>query len=94
MKKYVILLLVALGFMGCVNNTLMEIEGKLSVKGLSANTYLAIQDSKTKRNYKIQNQENFNLIDRQKQTVRVKAILIKEAVGPGFPAVIKVVEVK
>ncbi len=33
-------------------------------------------------------------MQKQNQTVKVEAILIKKAIGPGFPAVIEVVEVK
>lgn len=89
-----ILVLVALGFMGCANSADMEIEGKLSVKGSEPHSYLSIKDTQSKKNYKIQNKESFDLMHKQKQTVKIRAKFIKEAVGPGFPAVIRVVEVK
>jgi uncharacterized protein YcfL len=94
MKKYMILVLVALGFMGCAKSTDMEIEGKLSVKGSEPHSYLSIKDTQSKTSYKIQNRESFDLTTKQKQTVKIRAKLVKEAVGPGFPAVIEVVEVK
>lgn len=94
MKKYIILVLIALGFMGCAKSTDMEIEGKLSVKGSEPHSYLSIKDTQSKKNYKIKNQESFDLMGKQKQIVKIRAKLIKEAVGPGFPAVIEVVEVK
>jgi len=94
MKKYIILGFTALGFMGCTQSNDLDLEGRLAVKGSSVHTYLVIEDKKSHKNYKIQNKENFNLMNRQKQTVKIKAKLVKEAIGPGFPAVIEVVEVK
>jgi len=94
MKKYIILGLITLSFVSCANSTELELEGRLAVKGSSVHTYLVIEDKKSHKNYKIQNKESFNLMNRQKQTVKIKAKLVKEAIGPGFPAVIEVVEVK
>ncbi|MEA3418272.1 MAG: hypothetical protein U9Q90_02645 [Campylobacterota bacterium] len=93
MKK-IILGLGILGFIGCAQNNTMDLEGRLSVKGTSVHTYLTIEDQKSHKSYKIQNQESFDLIKRQNQTVKVKAKLIKKAVGPGFPAVIEVLEIE
>ncbi len=89
-----ILILGFLGFIGCAQDNIMEIEGRVAVKGSSPHTYLSIKDSSSHKSYKIQNQTEFDLMTKQNQTVKVKAVLIKEAVGPGFPAVIEVVEVK
>jgi len=72
----------------------MELEGRVAVKGNSPHTYLSIKDSKSQKSYKIQNQTEFDLMKKQNQTVKVKAVLLKEAIGPGFPAVIEVVEVQ
>ena len=95
MKKYIILGFATLGFiMGCTQSNDLDLEGRLAVKGSSIHTYLVIEDQKSHKNYKIQNKESFNLMKRQKQTVKIKAKLVKEAIGPGFPAVIEVVEVK
>ncbi|RLD40312.1 MAG: hypothetical protein DRI88_13760 [Bacteroidetes bacterium] len=80
--------------MGCTQSNDLDLEGRLAVKGSSIHTYLVIEDQKSHKNYKIQNKESFNLMKRQKQTVKIKAKLVKEAIGPGFPAVIEVVEVK
>ena len=93
MKK-IIIALSFFGFIACVQSNTMEIEGRLAVKGSSPHTYLSIKDAKNNISYKIQNQEKFDLMKKQNQTVKVKAVLIREAVGPGFPAVIEVVEVK
>lgn len=83
-----------LSILGCANSAYMELEGKIAVKGSEPFTYLAIKDTKSRKSYKIKNKESFDLMHKQKQVIKIKAELIKEAVGPGFPAVIKVVEVK
>jgi len=93
MKKILIALAI-LGFIGCAQDNTMELEGRVAVKGSSPHTYLSIKDSKSQKSYKIQNQEKFNLMQKQNQIIKVEAILIKKAIGPGFPAVIEVVKVK
>lgn len=93
MKKIFILLTI-LALTGCANDTIIEIEGRVSMKGSSPHNYLSIKDSQNLKSYKIQNQSQFDLMRKQNQTVKIKAVLIKEAVGPGFPAVIEVIEVK
>jgi hypothetical protein len=93
MKK-IIILLIFLGFIGCAQDNVMELEGRVAMKGSTPHTYLSIKDSKSQKSYKIQNQAEFDLMKKQNQTVKLKAVLIKEAIGPGFPAVIEVVEVK
>jgi len=80
--------------MGCAQENMMELEGRVAVKGTEPHTYLSIKDTKTQKSYKIQNQAQFNLMNKQNQTLKVKAVLIKEAIGPGFPAVVEVVEVQ
>ena len=70
----------------------MELKGKLAVKGSSVHTYLNIKDIRSKKNYKIQNQEGFGLMQKQNQTIKVKVKLIKKALGPGFPAIVEVIE--
>jgi hypothetical protein len=80
---------------GCAQTNTFELEGRLSVKGSSPkHTYLAITDQKSHKSYKIINQDDFDLIDRQNKTVKLKAKLIKKAVGPGFPDQIEVIEIK
>ena len=93
MKKLIIGLSL-IGFIGCAQDNTMELEGRVAVKGSSPHTYLSIKDNKSQKSYKIQNQTKFDLMKKQNQTVKIEAILIKEAIGPGFPAVIEVVEVK
>lgn len=87
-------MLTFLGLMGCAQDNVIELEGRVAMKGSEPNTYLSIKDDKSQKSYKIQNQAKFDLLERQNQTVKIKAVLIKEETGPGFPAVIEVVEVK
>jgi len=94
MKKEILLGLMVLGLLGCTQGNSMELKGRIAMKGFSQHTYLTIYDKSSKQSYKIQNKEKFDLMKRQNQTVTLKARLIKKAVGPGFPAVIEVVEVK
>ncbi len=93
MKKIVIGLSI-MGVIGCAQDNTMELEGRIAVKGSSIHTYLNIKDIKSNKSYRIQNQESFDLIQKQNQTVKVKVKLIKKAIGPGFPAVVEVLEVK
>ena len=93
MKK-ILIGLSLVGFLGCAQDNVMELEGRVAVKGSSPHTYLSIKDSKSQKSYKIQNKAKFDLMRKQNQTVKVKAVLLKEAIGPGFPAVIEVVEVQ
>lgn len=97
MKKYIILVSIIFSF-GCsgnvANNNILEIKGSIHMRGLSRNIHLAIDDSKTGITYRIQNPTKFNLNNRQNETVKIKAKLLKKVIGPGFPAVIEVLEVK
>lgn len=93
MKK-IISILGLMWLTACAQDNVMEIEGRVAMKGSSPHTYLSIKDSKSQKSYKIQNQAKFDLMKKQNQTVKVKAVLVKEAIGPGFPAVIEVIEVK
>ena len=94
MKKILIGLSLIGLLVGCAQDNVMELEGRVAMKGSAPHTYLSIKDSKSHQSYKIQNQAKFDLTKKQNQTVKIKAVLIKEAIGPGFPAVIEVVEVK
>jgi hypothetical protein len=95
MRKLFIFGYIMIGvLMGCVDNGDLELEGGLYVKGSAPHSYLVIEDQKSHKNYKIQNAKAFNLQKRQKEVVKLKARLLKKAIGPGFPAVIKVVEAK
>ena len=93
MKKMIAGVLIMLSIIGCANSIEIELEGKIAMKGSEPFTYLSIHDKRSRKSYKIENKESFDLLHKQKQIVKVKAELIKEAVGPGLPAIIKVVEV-
>jgi uncharacterized protein YcfL len=93
MKK-AFLILSIMAFIGCAKDNVIEIEGRVAMKGPSPHAYLSIKDIKSLKSYKIQNQAEFDLMNKQNQILKVKAVLLKEAVGPGFPAVIEVIEVK
>jgi len=93
MKK-ILIGLSLIGFLGCAQDNIMELEGRVAMKGSSPHTYLSIKDSKSQKSYKISNQAKFDLMTKQNQTVKLKAVLLKETIGPGFPAVIEVVEVQ
>ncbi|MCF6245049.1 MAG: hypothetical protein L3J43_08420 [Sulfurovum sp.] len=94
MNKSIAGVLIMLGMLGCANSTEIELEGKIAMKGSEPFSYLSIKDKESKKSYKIQNQESFDLMHKQKQVIKVKAEIVKDAVGPGFPAEIKIVEVQ
>jgi hypothetical protein len=95
MKKYILLWSSTLVMMfGCTQSSDLNLEGKLYMKGSSVNTYLVIEDKKSHKSYKIQNASHFDLIEKQKQRVKLRVKLIKKATGPGSPAVVEVLEVK
>jgi hypothetical protein len=92
MKKAINTLLILLGV--SININALELIGKIKVKGSSPHTYLVIEDNTTHKNYTISNAKDFNLTNRQNETLKIEAKVIKKAIGPGFPTVIEVVEVK
>jgi len=85
-------ILATLSLLGCTNSADTNLEGKIAVKGSGPHTYLVIEDEKTHKDYKIANPKEFNLIDKQNKTVKLKAKVVRKAIGPGFPAEIKVIE--
>jgi hypothetical protein len=87
------LIIFALTFLGCANSSLINIEGKVAMYGSMPHTYLAIKDNKNHKLYKIINSKDFNLINMQNRVLEVKAKILNKKVGPGFPAVIKVIKV-
>ena len=94
MIREIIISLGLFGLVGCTQSESMELQGRVSMKGASAHAYLSIYDAKSHKSYKIQNKEAFDLLKRQNQALKLEAKLIKEASGPGFPAVIEVLEIK
>jgi hypothetical protein len=69
----------------------ITINGKIGVYGNEPHTYIAIKDSSNTL-YRIENAKVYNLDRLQNKTITIKAVKIKDKVGPGFPAVIKVVD--
>lgn len=96
MKK-ILIALSCIGLIGCAQDnteTVMELQGRVAMKGSAPHSYLSIRDAQTQKSYKIQNPKSFGLGDKQNHIVKLKAKMVKEAVGPGFPAEIEVLEVK
>ena len=100
-----VLLASLLGFVSCAESIdqtpkaeashaksdLKTLQGRIAMKGSSRMRYLAIVTHG--QTYKISNPSAFDLSNKQNHTLSLQAKLIKAAVGPGFPAVIKVVEI-
>jgi hypothetical protein len=82
-----------LSSLGCTQNNHLALEGRIAMQGSSIHTYLVIEDKKSNKTYKIKNKESFNLSQQQNKILKLKAKLLKEAIGPGFPAEIEVLEV-
>jgi len=85
-------ILAALSLLGCASSADTTLEGKVAVKGSMPHTYLVIEDKATHKDYRIVNPKDFNLINMQNKIVKIKAEVVKKAIGPGFPAEIKVIE--
>ncbi len=96
MKKYILYAAMAAGVtMGCAKNAqAIELRGGLYMKGSSPHSYLVIEDQKSHQQYKIRNAHAFKLAQKQRQIVTLKVKLVKKAAGPGFPAIVEVVEIK
>ena len=94
MLKNIFALVTLFGFIGCTEGQSIDLEGRIAMKGSAMLNYLTIYDKQTQKSYKIQNKEAFNLVNRQNQTIRIEAKIIKETMGPGYPAVIEVVNIK
>jgi len=92
MKSIIKVFLIILGVSIYINA--IEIVGKIKVKGSSPHTYLVIEDINNSKNYKISNPQDFNLINRQNETLKIEGKVIKKAIGPGFPSVVEVIEIK
>lgn len=69
----------------------MELSGTLSVRGGGKMAHLQLDTSRG--SYQISNPQAFGLQQMQNHHVTLKARLIQKAIGPGFPAKIKVLSV-
>jgi len=94
MIKLLAVLLPSWVLIACTQSNALELQGRIAMKGTATHSYLVIEDAVTNKPYKIQNQRFQDLVNKQRHIVKIKANLLKEAVGPGFPAVIEVLEVK
>jgi len=89
MKKSILQIL-TLSILGYANDSsLMTIEGKVAVYGSAPHSFLAIKDNKNHKYYKIKNSKDFNL---QNRVIKIEAKILKKRIGPGFPAIIRIVE--
>ena len=93
-KKIFVLVVAIVSFVACAEGDTADVTGRLAMKGTSIHTYLVIEDTQTHQALKIDNYKAFHLAKRQNEIVTLKVKLIKKAIGPGFPAVVEVVEVK
>jgi len=77
---------------GCTADDTKVISGYITIKGSAPHSYVVIEDKENHKEYKIDNAKAFDLVSKQKQKLTMEVSWVKEAVGPGFPAVIKVVK--
>jgi len=77
---------------GCATDNTKVITGYIAIKGSAPHSYVVIEDKEHHKEYKIDNARAFDLASKQKQSVTMEVSWVKEAVGPGFPAVIKVIK--
>ena len=78
---------------GCMNGQNIEVEGTIKYVGATPHHYLALEDSK-QHLFKISNPQAFKLEKLQNHRVKAKVAIIKKAVGPGFPPIIKILDIQ
>jgi len=88
MNKILIACILIVALASCEASKLntQHIRGRISMKGSTPNTYLALKDKNTGRDYRIINPSEFRLIQKQDSIVDVSATIAKKRIGPGFPA--------
>ena len=95
MKKLLSILLAGVSLFAMTskqqNMPTVTLSGKVGVYGNEPHTFVAIKDSNNQL-YRIDNAKDFNLNKLQNKIIKVKAVKVKEKVGPGFPAVVHIVE--
>lgn len=94
MMKKIMFGIAILGFAGCAKNDTITIDGIVTMKGSAPHNYLNIRDTKSNKNYQINNADKFNLSQKQNMTLEIEANIIKKAVGAGHPATIRVIRMK
>ena len=89
--------LALMGMSACAQNELpsnrVNLQGIVYVKGSAPHTYVVIEEQQSHKNYKVRNPERFHLMEQQKKSLNVEAIIVKEAIGPGFPAEIEIISI-
>jgi len=91
----ILMAIAGLAMGGCTNNTpALELSGTLHLKGSMPHPYLVLEEEHTHTNYKVINAGAMGLLEKQNHHVRIKAKLLREAKGPGFPAEVKAIEVE
>lgn len=92
MRVIIIFLTIFIGALGMSHKIEKElvIEGVIGKFGNEPKSYLGIKGKKGI--FKIENATN--LQDLQGERVKVDAVLLKKAIGPGFPSLIKVLKVE
>jgi len=92
--KHFLRIFVVLGFVSCSSySKSIEIEGVVKLKGSEPHTFIVIEDAKSLKDYKITNSKKFNLFSKQNSRVKIRANIVKKALGAGFPASVEVIEV-
>ncbi len=77
----------------CMHGQNIELEGTIKYVGATPHHYLALEDSK-QHLFKISNPQAFKLEKLQNHRVKAKVAIIKKAVGPGFPPIIKILDIQ
>ena len=87
MKKLLWIPITALLVVACAKNDMIQIRGKLSVKG--DNAYLTVKNKKSHKVYKITNPEDFDLYQKQQQIVTLGIVPPKKAAVSESPIEVK-----
>ncbi len=94
MKQSVSLLAFGALLLGaCMTGQNIEVEGKVKYVGSTPHHYLALEDQKHHL-FKISNPQAFGVDKLQNRKIKARVQLLKEAVGPGFPAVVKIISIE
>jgi len=94
LSKLLPLVSIGVFIMGCSTQNEIDLNGHIYVKGSSPHTYIVIEDNATHKNYQIINAKDFNLQDKQKQHLKLKAKVIQESSSSLIPTQIEVLEVE
>lgn len=93
MKRVLLSFPLILSLGACMSGNSIDLEGEIKYKGTVPHNYLAIEDS-NHNIYKVANPQAFHISKLQNHKVKVKAKLLEKAKGVGFPALVKVIDIK